>query len=265
MDRLTELWNRLLGLFRRGEIDRDLEEEMRFHVEMQAREHVEAGMSEAEARRAAHQAFGNRGPGERGQPPRLELRPARDATSGRSLRGPHPVAEPRLHRRHRPHPRPWDRRQHRHLHAPGHGRVAPAARGAPRRSSTSSARARARAPWSPTASRNGTRASSRTRSSRTSASTATSSAIWPPSPATPSGRYLSPGDASGGSEPRGRRGPPRQRELLRDPGGSGDPGANDRSRGQPGARRAPGGGAEPRLLGTPFRLEPGRRSVAPCG
>jgi hypothetical protein len=35
MDSLTELRNRLRGLFRRGEIDRDLEEEMRFHVEMQ--------------------------------------------------------------------------------------------------------------------------------------------------------------------------------------------------------------------------------------
>jgi len=60
MDRLTELWNRLRGLFRRSEIDRDLEDEMRFHVEMQARENVAAGMSEPEALRAAHQAFGNR-------------------------------------------------------------------------------------------------------------------------------------------------------------------------------------------------------------
>jgi predicted permease len=60
MDRMTELWNRLRGLVRRGEIDRDLEEEMRFHVEMKERENREAGMSRAEARRAAGQAFGNR-------------------------------------------------------------------------------------------------------------------------------------------------------------------------------------------------------------
>ncbi len=59
METLTELWNRLRTLLRRGQIDRDLEEEMRFHVEMRARENVEAGMSEGEARRAAHQAFGN--------------------------------------------------------------------------------------------------------------------------------------------------------------------------------------------------------------
>jgi predicted permease len=57
---LRELGNRLRGLFRRKQIDRDLEEEMRLHIEMRAQENVEAGMSEAEARRAAHRVFGNR-------------------------------------------------------------------------------------------------------------------------------------------------------------------------------------------------------------
>ena len=60
MDRLTQIWNRLSSLFRRAEIDRELEEEMAFHVEMKTREHVQAGMSEVEARRAAQRAFGNR-------------------------------------------------------------------------------------------------------------------------------------------------------------------------------------------------------------
>jgi predicted permease len=55
-----ELWNRLRALFLRERIDRDLEEEMRFHLEMRARENAEAGMSETEATRAAQRAFGNR-------------------------------------------------------------------------------------------------------------------------------------------------------------------------------------------------------------
>ena len=38
MDRLGELWRRLLFPFRRRQFDRDLEEEMRFHLEMKAQE-----------------------------------------------------------------------------------------------------------------------------------------------------------------------------------------------------------------------------------
>ncbi|HUI58025.1 MAG TPA: hypothetical protein VLY04_23785 [Bryobacteraceae bacterium] len=36
MERLAEMWRRLLYLLRRRQFDRDLEEEMRFHVEMKA-------------------------------------------------------------------------------------------------------------------------------------------------------------------------------------------------------------------------------------
>jgi len=50
MERLAEIWRRLLFLFRRRQFDRDLEEEMRFHVEMKARESGAA---------AARQEFGN--------------------------------------------------------------------------------------------------------------------------------------------------------------------------------------------------------------
>jgi predicted permease len=60
MLRFNEIWNRSRGLFRRDEIDRELDEEMRFHVEMRRRENVAAGMSERAALRAAHQAFGSR-------------------------------------------------------------------------------------------------------------------------------------------------------------------------------------------------------------
>jgi len=38
MERLGELWRRLLFLFRGGQFDRDLEEEMRFHLEMRSAE-----------------------------------------------------------------------------------------------------------------------------------------------------------------------------------------------------------------------------------
>ena len=38
MERLAEVWRRLLFLFRRRQFDRDLEEEMRFHLEMKGRE-----------------------------------------------------------------------------------------------------------------------------------------------------------------------------------------------------------------------------------
>lgn len=51
--------NRLRALFRRSRMDRDLEEEVRFHLEMKAREYVAAGMGEREAREAASRAFGN--------------------------------------------------------------------------------------------------------------------------------------------------------------------------------------------------------------
>jgi predicted permease len=59
MSLLNELAHRLRALFRREQIDRELDEEMRFHLEMRARENVEAGMSPKEAWRAAHRDFGN--------------------------------------------------------------------------------------------------------------------------------------------------------------------------------------------------------------
>ncbi len=39
------LWKRLLVLVRRDRFDRELDEEMRFHLEMKAQENLEAGMS----------------------------------------------------------------------------------------------------------------------------------------------------------------------------------------------------------------------------
>jgi len=56
---LDELGRRLSVLFRRSRFDRDLEEEMRFHLEMQAEENQEKGIPAVEARYAARRQFGN--------------------------------------------------------------------------------------------------------------------------------------------------------------------------------------------------------------
>jgi predicted permease len=59
MDRLSQLWRRLLFYLRRDRFDRELEEEMRFHIEMKAQVNAEAGMEPLEARYAAERQFGN--------------------------------------------------------------------------------------------------------------------------------------------------------------------------------------------------------------
>ena len=60
MTTLRKVANRLRALFRRSRMDRDLEEEVAFHLEMKTREYVAAGMGERDAREAASRAFGNR-------------------------------------------------------------------------------------------------------------------------------------------------------------------------------------------------------------
>jgi hypothetical protein len=53
------LWKRLLVLVRRDRFDRELEEEMRFHLEMKARENLDTSMSRDDARHTALRGFGN--------------------------------------------------------------------------------------------------------------------------------------------------------------------------------------------------------------
>jgi predicted permease len=57
---LPQLWRRLLFYLRRDRCSRELEEEMRFHLEMRAEENLAAGLSPEEARYAAQRQFGNR-------------------------------------------------------------------------------------------------------------------------------------------------------------------------------------------------------------
>jgi putative ABC transport system permease protein len=59
MLKLAELWRRLLTLRRRGQFDRELAEEMRFHLEMKVEENVGGGMTHEEALHAARRQFGN--------------------------------------------------------------------------------------------------------------------------------------------------------------------------------------------------------------
>ncbi|HEV2665078.1 MAG TPA: permease prefix domain 1-containing protein, partial [Blastocatellia bacterium] len=59
MDKLSQLWRRLLFYLRRDRFDRELEEEMRLHLEMKAEENLAAGISLEEARYAARRQFGN--------------------------------------------------------------------------------------------------------------------------------------------------------------------------------------------------------------
>jgi predicted permease len=56
---MRALWRRLRLLFQREKLERDLEEEMRVHLEMQAEENRADGMDAAEARYAAQRRFGN--------------------------------------------------------------------------------------------------------------------------------------------------------------------------------------------------------------
>src|SRR5579859_2152429 len=55
-------WQQLLArfrsLFRKGELDSEMEQEMRSHIELQTRENIEAGMTPEEARREALRWFG---------------------------------------------------------------------------------------------------------------------------------------------------------------------------------------------------------------
>jgi hypothetical protein len=59
MNSLLQIWRKLLSLMRRGRYERQMEEEMRFHLEMQIEQNLAAGMAAEEARYAARRQFGN--------------------------------------------------------------------------------------------------------------------------------------------------------------------------------------------------------------
>lgn len=55
---VRRLWRRGRALFRTGKIERDMEAEIRFHLEMEAERNISRGMTEAEARLSARRRFG---------------------------------------------------------------------------------------------------------------------------------------------------------------------------------------------------------------
>jgi putative ABC transport system permease protein len=59
MSILLQTWRWMLALLRRGRYEREMEEEMRFHFEMQIEQNVASGMAAEEARYAARRQFGN--------------------------------------------------------------------------------------------------------------------------------------------------------------------------------------------------------------
>src|SRR5215813_9540771 len=54
-----ELLARLRALFRRGRIERELDDELGFHIDMRARDLIAAGWSPEAARREARRRFGD--------------------------------------------------------------------------------------------------------------------------------------------------------------------------------------------------------------
>src|SRR5215471_8408207 len=55
---LRKLFHRLRAGLRRRNIEREMDRELQFHLEMETAENVRRGMSEEEARRAARLSFG---------------------------------------------------------------------------------------------------------------------------------------------------------------------------------------------------------------
>src|SRR6185436_5552700 len=56
---LLRVWLWLLSLLRRRRYEREMEEEMRFHLEMQIEQNLASGMATEEAQYAARRQFGN--------------------------------------------------------------------------------------------------------------------------------------------------------------------------------------------------------------
>src|SRR5206468_9821176 len=54
-----DLWLRLRALLLRGRVEREMHEELDFHLEMQTRKHLAAGLGAADARRLARSQFGS--------------------------------------------------------------------------------------------------------------------------------------------------------------------------------------------------------------
>src|SRR3954469_15702054 len=59
MGHIRDLYRRVMGLLGSERIDDEIDEEVRFHLEMRTDENIRAGMAPEEARREAERRFGN--------------------------------------------------------------------------------------------------------------------------------------------------------------------------------------------------------------
>src|SRR5512132_2764793 len=59
MHQLLAAWHRLLALFRRGRLERDLDDELAFHLAMREADYRHDGATPSDARFAARRRFGN--------------------------------------------------------------------------------------------------------------------------------------------------------------------------------------------------------------
>ena len=67
-NKLAEIGRRFMALFRHGQSDADLEEEMQLHQELRAQEQVERGASPEESHHPTKRPFRYQACGERGEP-----------------------------------------------------------------------------------------------------------------------------------------------------------------------------------------------------
>src|SRR5437763_13697421 len=58
MNLFHAMWRRMISLLRPARLDREMDEELRFHLERLIEDNIKAGMSPEEARYAAMRAFG---------------------------------------------------------------------------------------------------------------------------------------------------------------------------------------------------------------
>jgi hypothetical protein len=67
MSRLADAWGRVRALFARRRIDREIDDELRFHLDMLVADNIAAGMTPEEAERAARAALRQRHRGQGGR------------------------------------------------------------------------------------------------------------------------------------------------------------------------------------------------------
>src|ERR1051326_459670 len=79
MNLFQTIWRRLRSLGQRRTVKREIDEELRFHIEQRTAENIAAGMSPEDAARAARRRFGNV------QSVREECRDVRGAGLGETL------------------------------------------------------------------------------------------------------------------------------------------------------------------------------------